>query len=127
MILFALSLFGYMILLIFVKWSINWQHRMLQATCSDGYTYDGSHCNSTQTAADLCPFDYGGSGDGCQPPNLITTLINIALQPGSVDEPMYAGQASVQTAILLIAFLCVPVLLCAKPCILHCRNKKKVI
>ena len=70
--------------------------------------------------ADLCKngkngLDLGGDSGGCQPPNLITTLINIALAPGSVDEPIYAGQAQVQTVILLFAFLSVPVLLFGKP------------
>jgi hypothetical protein len=44
----------------------------------------------------MCPLNYGGTGDGCQPPNLITTLINIALAPGTVEEPMYKGQAGLQ-------------------------------
>jgi V-type H+-transporting ATPase subunit a len=65
--------------------------------------------------ATKCPLDYGGSGDGCQPPNLITTLINIALQPGDVDEPLYAGQPVVQNILLVIAFVSVPILLLAKP------------
>merc|ERR1712127_556771 len=59
--------------------------------------------------------DMGGDGDGCQPPNLITTLINIALAPGDVDEPMYDNQSSVQNILLLIALISVPVLLLAKP------------
>ena len=59
-----------------------------------------------------------GSGDGYQPPNLITTLINIALAPGVVDEPMYAGQAEIQTFLLILAFASVPILLLAKPYIL---------
>jgi len=63
----------------------------------------------------MCPLDFGGSGDGCQPPNLITTLINIALQPGNVDEPLYEGQADLQNILLMVAFLSVPVLLLAKP------------
>jgi len=63
----------------------------------------------------MCPLDYGGTGDGCQPPNLITTLINIALQPGNVDEPLYEGQADLQNILLLVAFISVPVLLLAKP------------
>jgi V-type H+-transporting ATPase subunit a len=33
MILFDFSLFGYMVVLIFVKWSINWQERMALGTC----------------------------------------------------------------------------------------------
>ena len=75
--------------------------------------------------ADLCPLDYGGTGDGCQPPNLITTLINIALAPGSVDEPLYAGQATVQTVILLAAFGSVPVLLLGKPYFISRQMKQK--
>lgn len=90
-------LLRYMIVLIFMKWSINWEHRMYLATCLDtGFTPDGLECDSDSTTAEMCPLDYGGSGDGCQPPNLITTLINIALSPGTCDEPMYGGQAVLQ-------------------------------
>lgn len=85
-----------MILLIFMKWSIDWDYRMYTATCFDGSTPQNVTCDSDSTTADMCPLDYGGSGDGCQPPNLISSLINIALSPGTVDEPMYAGQTSVQ-------------------------------
>merc|ERR1719393_657018 len=107
---------------------------MLSATCFDpegGYWQDdwtmcdlngngyctpaGVDCFDGATTADLCPLNYGGSGDGCQPPNLITLLINIALAPGVVDEPLYSGQASIQKFLLLVAGLSVPTLLCAKP------------
>ena len=142
MVCFAVSLFVYMVVLIFMKWTINWNSRMLSATClspdGDGWNsgdYDGvwTVCNGYQndadsyctpagitcygddSTADLCPLDYGGSGDGCQPPNLITTLISIALSPGNVDEPMYSGQATVQNYLLAIAGISVPVLLLAKP------------
>lgn len=86
----------YMIVLIFMKWSINWEYRMHTATCYDGWTPQNERCDITSTTAEMCPLDYGGTGDGCQPPNLITTLINIALAPGSADEPMFKGQAGVQ-------------------------------
>jgi len=134
MMVFAASLFIYMVILIFMKWSINWQERMGSATCYDpagdewqadwvvcdqsgnGYcTPWGYSCVDGDTTADKCPLDYGGSGDGCQPPNLITSLINIALAPGDVEEPMYAGQAQVQNVLLLLAFASVPILLLAKP------------
>lgn len=70
---------------------------MYLATCLDsGETVDGIACDSDSTTADMCPLDYGGSGDGCQPPNLITTLIDIALSPGDCDEPMFSGQANLQ-------------------------------
>lgn len=144
MAIFAASLFIYMVFLIFYKWSINWDSRMLSATCLSpndaawgSSSYDGVWgncvgngnddgnglmctpwgyvCNGADTTADKCPLNFGGSGDGCQPPNLITTLINIALLPGVVDEPMYAGQGQVQNVLLLLAFSSVPVLLLAKP------------
>ena len=137
MVVFAASLFIYMVVLIFMKWSIDWNERMLSATCFDpdgGYWQDdwtmcnlngngyctpaGIDCFDGATTADLCPLDYGGSGDGCQPPNLITTLINIALAPGDVDDPMYYGQAQIQNILLMLAFASVPVLLLAKPYIL---------
>jgi V-type H+-transporting ATPase subunit a len=139
MVAFACSLFVYMVVLIFMKWSIDWNSRMLSATCidpdSDGWgssAYNGEwiqcdgggdgtctpwgySCTGYDDTATKCPLNFGGSGDGCQPPNLITTLINIALTPGDVDEPMYAGQAGIQTLLLLVAGISVPVLLLAKP------------
>jgi len=150
-ILFCLSLFGYLILMIFVKWSINWQERMALGTCSydstgvfdachlstggagenaEGMAYcftpTGAECTINTPLVDVCPLDYGGSGDGCQPCNLITTLIDIVLKPGTVNEPLYAGQAQVQTWILAVALLCVPWMLLIKPFVLRHRNNRKV-
>jgi V-type H+-transporting ATPase subunit a len=126
MVIFAYGMFGYMIIIIFTKWSVDWQARMYDGTCNpDNGLWDATpSCtdpDSGYTLADVCKhgknfgLDLGGDSGGCQPPNLITTLINIALAPGSVDEPIYAGQAGVQTTILLLAFLSVPVLLLGKP------------
>merc|ERR1712161_69797 len=137
MIIFAASLFVYMVFMIFLKWTINWNDRMELATCYDptggewqdswtmcdtsGSKADGTctpwgfTCTGSDTTAEKCPLDYGGSGDGCQPPNLITSLINIALNPGSVDEPLYKGQNGFQNILLVAAFASVPVLLLAKP------------
>ena len=139
MMIFSSSLFLYMVLLIFMKWSIDWNYRMSLATCydptGDEWLSDWTMCDTStsddsngmctpwgyactssgDTTADKCPFDYGGSGDGCQPPNLITSLINIALSPGTVDEPMYKGQAPIQNILLFAAVASVPVLLIAKP------------
>jgi V-type H+-transporting ATPase subunit a len=144
MILFDLALFGYMVIMIFVKWSINWDNRMALGTCSynaqgvigacdlatssTGYCFNaaGSQCNALTPLSDVCTLGYGGTGGGCQPPNLITTLINIALKPGSVDEPMYAGQAGVQTFLLLIAFICVPWLLFVKPFYLRYKHNQEL-
>jgi len=126
MVAFGFGLFGYMIIAIFVKWSIDWDHRMYLGTCNE----DNKHWPACASPDDdgydldkLCPLGYGGSSGGCQPPNLITTLINIMLSPGSVDEPMYPGQTGVQTFVLLLAFLAVPVLLVGKPLMIRYRNR----
>lgn len=79
---FLQSLFGYMVLLILMKWAIDWS--------------------------------VPGAG---QPPNLIDQMIGIVLTPGTVAEPMYEGQAGVQVFLLLLAFVCVPWMLFAKPCL----------
>ena len=151
MVVFASSLFIYMVFLIFYKWSTNWNSRMLSATCidpaSDGWgsadyvgewiQCDGSgdgtctpwgySCSGYDDTATKCPLDFGGSGDGCQPPNLITTLINIALAPGDVDEPMFGNQGSIQNVLLMLAFVSVPVLLLAKPYFLSQETHQPIV
>jgi len=152
MVAFAASLFVYMVILIFMKWTIDWNHRMSLATCYDptgdewqsdwilcdetdtgnGFcTPWGYPCTGSDSTADKCPLDYGGSGDGCQPPVLITALINIALSPGVVDEPLYWGQAVIQNFLLVVAVVSVPVLLFAKPYFLtqgsHGEHSKEVV
>ena len=72
-----------------------------------------------------CPFDYGGSGDGCQPPNLVNTLIMMVLKPGSVDEPMFPGQHWLQILLVFIAFLAIPTLLCSKPWIIWKQRQER--
>lgn len=154
MVVFAASLFIYMVFLIFYKWSVNWNSRMLSATClspndatwgSSAYEGTWAQCNGgddggdamctpwgyvcsgNDLTADKCPLNYGGTGDGCQPPNLITTLINIALNPGNVDEPMFAGQAGLQNVLLLAAFISVPILLLAKPYFLSQQSHQPIV
>ena len=140
MIVFDLAFFGYMVFLIFLKWSIDWDYRMGLGTC--GYDesrtlgacvlsagnptcldYNLQPCTALTPLSEMCPLGMGGTSGGCQPPNLITTLMNMALSPGTVDEPLYEGQASIQVILLLIAFISVPVLLCAKPWILSAQHK----
>lgn len=130
MMVFAYGMFGYMIALIFIKWGIDWDHRMYQATCNpDNALWPNCTAGGDQySAGELCkngadPLSLGGDSNGCVPPNLITTLINIALAPGSVAEPMFEGQVALQTWILYLAMLSVPVLLFGRPAaIKYCQK-----
>jgi len=130
MIIFDLALFGYMVILIFTKWAIDWDDRMLKGTCRlvdqayKMYPFDDSAdaCTPDGELAKRCALDFGGTSGGCAPPNLINQLINIALNPGSVDEPMYQNQDKVQTFLLVLAFLCVPVLLLGRPAYVYFKH-----
>ena len=128
MLVFAFCFFGYMVFLIFKKWSIDWNNSL-----------DGMPGHYT-------------------PPALINTLINMALSPGKVKDPLYGrlerlkpfangsspvdtgcgadptitcctengcNQAIVQWWCLILAGLSVPVILCCKPCILWRMAKAK--
>ena len=142
MLIFAGSFFGFMIVLIMTKWSINWEERMAMGTCSydeagtlgacstddsdSCFTVDGRVCTGSDQLVDICPLDYGGTGDGCQPPNIITTLINIPLKPGTCAEPMFEGQSEIQSTILMWAGIAVPWLLLAKPFYQYYTHNAKV-
>lgn len=94
--LFMLCTFGYMILMIFIKWATDWVR-----------------------IAEVTPES--------TPPNLIQTMIDMFLSPGSVEDDvlLYNGQATVQLALLLIAVLCIPWMLCPKPLIEHGKRQGK--
>ncbi|KAJ0404793.1 hypothetical protein P43SY_003469 [Pythium insidiosum] len=65
---FSVALFFYMVILIVMKWSIDWTERMKH---------------------EVCPFNFEGPKTGCRPPALVNTLINIALNPTAVEDPMF--------------------------------------
>ncbi|KAL7997802.1 putative V-type ATPase, V0 complex, 116kDa subunit family [Plasmopara halstedii] len=103
-IVFAVSLFCYMIVLIVLKWSIDWTERMKH---------------------EVCPYNFAGEHTGCRPPSLVNTLINIALAPGSVVDPLYDGQLKTQQTLLMLAFVSVPAMLLVKPIYLKMQHDRK--
>ncbi|KAI3624830.1 VPH1 [Malassezia furfur] len=96
-ILFMESLFGYLVITIVYKWSVDWY-----ATDADGHSLRNS------------------------PPGLLNMLIYMFLKPGVVDpnDQLFPGQASVQSFLLLLALVCVPWMLVAKPYLLYQEHKR---
>lgn len=60
------------------------------------------------------------------PPSLLNMLISMVLSPGSVDPDtqLYPGQNTVQVILLMLAGICVPWLLIAKPYLQYKEMKK---
>lgn len=96
--LFLQSLFGYLVITIVYKWCVDWY-----ATDAAGHSLHNS------------------------PPGLLNMIIYMFLKPGVVDpeSQLYSGQAGVQMLLLLLALVCVPWMLCAKPYLLYKEHQQR--
>ena len=103
-IIFMLSLFGYMIVMIFIKWSIDWTGR-------------SDHAPSLIT----------------QLMNIVLKLGDLVrIRKDNVDAPLPlwgdgTSQILVNRIVLIVALLCIPILLLPKPIITYFDKKKKKI
>eukprot|EP00835_Amoeboradix_gromovi_P004553 NODE_361_length_10144_cov_0.288402.p3 type:complete len:711 gc:universal NODE_361_length_10144_cov_0.288402:605-2737(+) len=95
-IVFLHSIFGYLVVMIFAKWGVQWLD-------SDGQ---------------LIP--------GRQPPEILNMLIKMFISVGTVDDPFYEGQATLQVILILVALVCVPVMLLGKPLLLKRQHERKL-
>jgi len=95
-IIFMSLLFGYMIIMIFIKWCTDWTGNLSKA------------------------------------PSIISTLMNIFLNLGSVDgKPLFYNedstyQESLQFYFLIISLICLPILLFPKPLITYFQHSKSL-
>eukprot|EP00735_Rhodelphis_limneticus_P011062 TRINITY_DN4111_c0_g1::TRINITY_DN4111_c0_g1_i1::g.2154::m.2154 TRINITY_DN4111_c0_g1::TRINITY_DN4111_c0_g1_i1::g.2154 ORF type:complete len:1005 (-),score=260.76,sp/P25286/VPP1_RAT/34.06/4e-122,sp/P25286/VPP1_RAT/58.91/2e-33,V_ATPase_I/PF01496.14/9.7e-193,stn_TNFRSF12A/PF12191.3/0.19 TRINITY_DN4111_c0_g1_i1:184-3198(-) len=97
---FLLSIFGYMCIIAFVKWSTLWYE----------------------------PEDYHPLHAQCDAPDLKEVMIEMFMAPGSKDfANLFDGQSTLQVALVLIAFFTVPIMLLAKPLILLRRHNRSLI
>ena len=97
-VLFLESLFGYLVITIIYKWSVDWYAK-----------------------------DAQGRPLHNSPPGLLNMLIYMFLKPGVVekDAQLFPGQATVQTFLLLLALVCVPWMLVTKPYLLYREHAKR--
>lgn len=95
-IIFMNAIFGYLVILIFIKWSIDW---------------NSSSCLSNPS---------------CRPPDLKQILIGMFMNPTSLplDMQLFPGQKVVQIVLLVCAIVSVPWMLLPKPLILRRRYKR---
>ncbi|KAG8896292.1 H(+)-transporting V0 sector ATPase subunit a [Tulasnella sp. 403] len=69
--------------------------------------------------------DWSAPGAG-NPPSLLNMLIYMFLSPGTVEDPMFSGQAGLQVFLLMLAGVCVPWMLCTKPYLQYREHQKTV-
>ncbi|KAI8348008.1 V-type ATPase, V0 complex, 116kDa subunit family [Mortierella sp. GBAus27b] len=95
--LFMQVLFGYLVVMIIYKWSVDWYE-----------TDDAGHSLRNT------------------PPSLLNTMIYMFLSPGNVNEhdKLFTGQAFVQGFLVLIALICIPWMLFMKPYYLKFEHEK---
>jgi len=67
--------------------------------------------------------DWSAPGAG-KPPSLLNMLIFMFLKPGFIEDPLFAGQSTLQTLLLGLAGICVPWMLVTEPYLAYRDSQK---
>lgn len=120
--LFLCCTFGYLTIMIFLKWSINWVEQVkwtLPQVYSDPAPNGFTNCPVQPTAPTWDPVCGCWIG-GCRPPSLVGMLISMFLKFSIMPEDqMFKGQELVQQLFVFIAFISVFWMLIPKPYFLN--------
>jgi V-type H+-transporting ATPase subunit a len=109
------GLFGWMDALIIMKWTYP----------MNAYSTDESPCTDDSNLIDDVSYM------GCGPvltlrycPAIITVMINNFLKMGAQDVYFFDGQKGVTLFLVILVVICMPLMLCVKPCVWGCCTKK---
>jgi len=103
-IIFLWAIFGYLCIMIFMKWCTDYPGQDIQNDIWLNTTFNASR--------EHLPFK--GTN---QAPVILNEMIFMLL-PGGTPDNLYHGQSSIQTVLVVIAVLCIPFMACLKPCYL---------
>jgi len=104
---FLEAIFGYLCFMIFYKWGVDY-------IGNDAYNQQNRLNNATQLK---------GTGEA---PVLLNELIYMFLQNPDAHDDLYDGQSNIQLALVAIAFISIPWMMCFKPCILKYQNDSRI-
>jgi len=108
-IIFLWAIFGYLCFMIFFKWGTDYGSQ-------DLYNFEWANQNNI-SATELPP--YPGTAGA---PVLLNELIFMIL-PGGKSDNLFKGQSVLQTFLVVLALLMIPIMACLKPCYFKCRPK----
>jgi len=114
-IIFLWFVFGYLCFMIFFKW------------CTDYWAQDRYNDELVANLTDIQKLNVTGLMKGTSgAPVLLNELIFMILPaPEGQTNNLYDVQQTVQTILIVVAIICIPIMMCVKPCLLYYDHKKK--
>eukprot|EP01123_Difflugia_compressa_P003558 TRINITY_DN1468_c0_g1_i3.p1 TRINITY_DN1468_c0_g1~~TRINITY_DN1468_c0_g1_i3.p1 ORF type:complete len:560 (+),score=76.67 TRINITY_DN1468_c0_g1_i3:40-1680(+) len=118
-VLFLMCIFGYLCFMIVFKWCTDYRGQ----DNANSLWIKQNNWTQLQVANHTDSLFKGTS----KAPVLLNELIFMVLPPPAGEKDnLYANQSVVQTALVAVAFVCVPIMMCAKPALLLRDHKRSV-